>query len=103
MAHAMMEDKEGIMSVCDLCSVPLGADATRYSSAQIKKAVRTGLRPDSTVFELSAAFGMSKGAAEQAWLQRVMTDKTDWLLCPACSAKCASFVSNKKWWQFWKK
>ena len=80
------------MNVCDLCSVPLGANPTRYSASQIRKAVRAGLRPNSTSVELGAAFGMSKEATQQAWIQQVMTDNTDWLLCPTCSARCAQFL-----------
>jgi len=89
------------MNVCDLCSVPLGANSTRYSASQIKKAVHAGLRPNSTSVELGAAFGMSKEATHQAWIRQVMADKTDWLLCPAWSQRYAQFVP-KKWWQFWK-
>jgi hypothetical protein len=91
-----------MMSVCDLCNVPVGANATSYSASQIRRAVHAGLRPNSTSVELGAAFGMSKEATEQAWIQQVMTDMTDWLLCPACSAKLTQFISIKKWWQFLK-
>ena len=54
------------MNVCDLCSVPLGANETRFSADHIRKAVRIGLRPNSTSVELGAAFGMSKEDTELA-------------------------------------
>ena len=90
------------MNACDLCNVPLGSNADRYSASQIRKAVQAGLRPDSNSVELGAAFGMSKEDTQQAWIQQVMTDNTDWLLCPACSARQAQFAPYKQWWQFWK-
>ena len=80
------------MNVCDLCSVPLGVNSTRYSASQIRQAVRAGLRPNSTSVELGAAFGMSKETTNNAWTQQVMTDNTDWLLCPSCSVKYTHFV-----------
>lgn len=90
------------MNVCDLCNTPLGANATRFSASQVKEAVRAGLRPSSISFELGAAFGMSKEDSERAWIHRVMTDNTDWLLCPACRARYEQYASRKKGWQFWK-
>ncbi len=80
------------MNICDLCSVPLGNNSTRYSSRQIRKAVQAGLRPGNTSFELGAAFGMSKEQSEKAWIQQVMSDSTDWLLCPQCNSKYRQFA-----------
>jgi hypothetical protein len=77
------------MNVCDLCNLPLSQDSTRYSASQIRKAVRAGLRPNSTSIELGAAFGMSKEDTITEWKKRVMTDNTDWCLCPSCSSKYA--------------
>lgn len=82
------------MGVCDFCSAPLDANAVRYSASQIRKAVRAGLRPPSTSIELGAAFGMSRSEAEAMWMQRVMVDSTDWLLCPTCYSTVARYVSR---------
>jgi hypothetical protein len=90
------------MNVCDLCSVPIGSNERRFSADHIRKAVRIGLRPNSTSVELGAAFGMSKEDTELAWIHQVMSDNTDWLLCSACSGRCEQYVPLKKWWQFWK-
>jgi len=90
------------MSLCDLCSMPLGTNATRYSASQFRKAVQQGLRPNSVYFELGAAFGMSKQDAEQVWLRQVLTDNTDYLLCSTCATRCEVYMPKKTWWQFWK-
>lgn len=73
------------MNICDLCSTPLTSNATRYTASQMRRAVKAGLRPNSTSFELGAALGMSKQVTEQGWIQQVMTDNSDWLLCTDCT------------------
>lgn len=88
----------GSNKVCDLCNIPLTSEAYRYTSSQIQSAVRAGLRPPSTALELGAAFGMSKSQAEQSWIQRVMSDTTDWLLCSNCVSKNSQYLpSSVKW------
>jgi hypothetical protein len=80
------------MAICDLCSTPVGSGAKRYSASQVKTAVRAGLRPPATAFELGAAFGMSQAQAEASWVQRAMADTTDWVFCPSCASRVEQYL-----------
>lgn len=82
------------MSVCDLCNVPISPNARMYSSSTIKRAVRDGLRPPISAFELGAAFGMSKAQSESAWITQVMQDTSDWMLCHSCADSADSYLGN---------
>jgi signal recognition particle receptor subunit beta len=84
------------MAICDLCSTPIGPEAKRYSASQLKTAVRAGLRPPTTAFELGAAFGMSQAQAEESWVQRVMADTTDWLFCLSCASRVEQYLSQSQ-------
>lgn len=84
------------MAICDVCSTPIGPEAKRYSASQIKTAVRAGFRPPETAFELGAAFGMSQAQTEASWVQRVMADTTDWLLCPSCASKAGRHLGQSQ-------
>jgi hypothetical protein len=125
----LIKDREDLMGNCDLCNTPIGANAKRYSALQMREAVRAGLRPDSTG-PLAALAMVSGGSIEEmnaGWVQQVMTDTTDWAMCPTCTAKVESYLSksggwsltvhaptsapaliqprqltSKKWWQFWR-
>jgi HEAT repeat protein len=82
-----------VSEICDRCLAPLDPGARRYSSSQFKTAVRLGLRPPATTYELGAAFGMSRSQTEAEWVQQVMQDESDWLLCSACATEAAPYAS----------
>jgi hypothetical protein len=83
------------MGSCDLCSVPLGPDARRYSATQVRAAVAAGLRPAGGVADLAAAFGMSEEEMHAGWLQQVRADPSDWSLCPSCGVRTDGFLGTK--------
>ena len=80
------------MTFCDLCNTPLAVEHNRYSPSQIKNAVRSGLRPPHAASQLGAAFGMSQKESEAMWVQQVMTDTADWLLCPSYATKVTQYL-----------
>lgn len=80
------------MSVCDLCNIPIGPEATRYTASQIKTAAQKGLRPPKALDAIGLAFGISPQAQEADWVRQVMADTTDWLLCSSCSQKANRYL-----------
>ena len=87
------------MSICDVCMVELGGDSKRFSSDEVKKAVEKGFRPPADQVDLFAArnFGPdSKKFMETRWVEQVMDDSSDWLLCPACGGKLEAFLPKGK-------
>jgi HEAT repeat protein len=82
-----------VSGICDRCLAPLDPGARRYSSSQFKTAVRLGLRPPATTYELGAAFGMSRSQTEAEWAQQVTQDESDWLLCSACATEAAPYAA----------
>lgn len=69
------------MAVCDLCNTPISSASKRYSAAQVRAAVNAGLLPSGSAAELAKVFDPSL----QGWKQMVLSDSTDWVLCPSCS------------------
>lgn len=90
------------MNVCDLCSAPLGIHSTRFSASRFQSAVQSGLRPPVASLELGAAFGMTPSEVEEAWKLQVMSERSDWLLCPDCTAELSRILPPRKWYEFWK-
>lgn len=89
------------MGVCDLCNVPLGANASQFSPNEMRAAVRAGLRPTGGMIDVMVS--ISGFSNDEHWVQRVMTDNTDWAMCDSCAVKTRGYVSQTKtWWQFWK-
>ncbi len=92
------------MAMCDLCSEVLQGNGKRYPAADMKAAVRAGLRPPasgmdllvSTVDLLLAVSGVGPSPIEAAWVAQVMDDSTDWLLCPACGSRVEEFLSRPR-------
>ena len=82
---------------CDLCSTPL-ADGKRYGVTQVRAAVQAGLRPTGAAAELAQAFGSSKDEMERDWVQMVMADATDWILCPACAVRVDFHLGQQRGW-----
>lgn len=80
------------MAICDLCNDSAGGNSKRYSSAQVRTAVRAGLRPDPAMFAMGAAFGLSAEESAAGWIQQVMSDSTDWVLCGTCAQKADRYV-----------
>jgi len=80
------------MSVCDVCNVKLKKDSKRFSSAEVKKAVKAGFRQPSSgissvIDDIAVReFGPeAKNFMEAQWIKQVMNDNSDWLLCPRCA------------------
>ena len=90
------------MAACDLCSASVGANPARYSSSRFRAAVRAGLRPPDDILGFGVAFGLSRDALVKGWIERAMSDSTDWVLCEECGKKAAQYASPKPWWQFWR-
>lgn len=86
------------MAICDLCSASVDTNSTRYKCEDFRRAVKAGLRPPSSIFGLGAAFGIPKGAAEAGWVQQVMSDTTDWVLCEDCAQKTKHFFGSSTGW-----
>jgi len=89
------------MSVCDICNIELKNGSTRFSSEDIKKAVKSGFRPPkSDIDDLAAKqFGPEgKKLMEAKWIENVMNDTSDWILCPKCSHNLKEALKNKKSW-----
>lgn len=82
------------MANCDLCSASANTNATRYKCADFRRAVKAGLRPPSSIFGMGAALGIPKDAAEAGWVQQVMSDTTDWVLCEDCAQKTKHFFGS---------
>lgn len=82
------------MATCDLCNSPAGADSTRRTCAEFRAAVKAGLRPPPGMFGLGAAFGLSPQVAEAGWVQQVMSDTTDWVLCAECTERTKRFFAS---------
>jgi hypothetical protein len=80
------------MPQCDLCNSFINGNATRFTAAQVRTAVRAGLRPPDQAAKLAAAFGLSPKDAEAAWIDQVMRDPTDWACCPGCAARVAGYL-----------
>lgn len=75
------------MSTCDLCSGAADKNAVRFSSSYFRRLVEIGLRPEGSMLTLGTVLGMSKDEAITGWVQQVMSDSTDWLLCQQCAQK----------------
>ncbi len=82
------------MGYCDLCNISIGNGAKRYSSFEVKSAVRAGLRPSGMADDLADVFGMSQDEMHADWVQMVMSDTTDWALCSPCSSKADLFLGK---------
>lgn len=87
------------MGNCDMCNAPIGSEAKLYSAGDMRAVVAAGYRVD-TLYGLgganafAAGSGLSPEEAEQAWLQRVHRDTTDWALCPDCAAKIVPYLGK---------
>jgi hypothetical protein len=79
------------MPTCDLCNAPAGANSKRIANSQFRSAVRAGLRPDDSMFMMGAAFGLSKEQSSAGWVQQVMSDTTDWVLCEDCARRASPY------------
>lgn len=74
------------MGSCDLCGASLGADAKHYSSTQMRSVVSAGLRPTGGPLDSMAAItGIPVDHSD--WVGQVMSDSTDWAVCPDCAPK----------------
>lgn len=74
------------MPTCDLCSTPIDGGGRRVSPEVFRAAVQAGLRPPEGMLE-AFAFGQSAASALQGWAEMVMTEATDWVLCPVCAPR----------------
>ncbi|HUQ94230.1 MAG TPA: hypothetical protein VM120_21300 [Bryobacteraceae bacterium] len=66
--------------------------------AEVRETVRAGLRPTGTASDLAQVFGLPKHEMERDWVQMVMRDATDWILCPSCAAKADSHLGRQQRW-----
>jgi len=80
------------MAICDLCNDSAGGNSKRYSCAQFRSAVRAGLRPGNTMSAMGAVFGLSTEESSTGWIQQVMSDSSDWVLCGTCAQKADRYV-----------
>ncbi len=80
---------------CDLCGVPVKADAKFYSSAKFRTAARAGLRPADEVFAPGIELGAKKAELESGWLKLVNADTTGWACCEACAARVEKHLAPR--------
>jgi hypothetical protein len=79
--------------ICDFCNRTISAsEVVVISLHEMQQAVRNGFNPwktpgldMSSTSGLASAFGFSSETVFAHWRQRVMTDTTDWGLCPTCA------------------
>ncbi len=79
--------------VCDLCNKTISANELVVIPLQkMQQAVRNGFNPwktpgldMSSSSGLSSMFGLTPETVFVHWRQRLMTDTTDWGLCPSCA------------------
>jgi hypothetical protein len=87
------------MSVCDICNNEIKMTELKYNSTVMKKAVEAGFRPPKSAIDEMAAekFGReSVKYLEAGWIEQVMNDDSDWLLCSDCSVEMESSLKKKK-------
>jgi hypothetical protein len=72
------------MATCDRCNANVFG-GKRYGAAAIRQAVRNGLRLPESEYRLGAVGGRTTQQVHDDWVRFVMSDSSDWLLCPACS------------------
>lgn len=106
---------------CDLCNETISAnELVRVPLREMQRAVRNGYNPFksrrmSGTVRLGKLGGLSTNEMYLNWSQKVLSDTTDWGLCPPCAKhfQAASGeralpkyrkkkTERKKWWQFWK-
>ncbi|HEY9077857.1 MAG TPA: RDD family protein [Anaerolineaceae bacterium] len=81
------------MAYCDLCNQTITGEARNIPPAEFRSAVLVGLRPPPELFASAEGVGMTRSMVEQNWINRVNSDPTDWVLCPACLARYRQFSS----------
>ena len=94
------------MQICDICNCSLGEDSKRFTAIQIQKVVKTGFRPPKGPFdEMAESLGAGKDYMDSQWVNQVMSESSDWLLCPKCASRVDKFLNKKSFLQklFWKK
>ena len=78
---------------CALCKRAVSVEELIYISLwEMQQAAQEGFNPfetpgidNSSSMEIASLSGISAEQILQSWRQRVMTDTTDWGLCPACA------------------
>lgn len=83
------------MGKCDLCNADIGPAARRYSASEMRTAVRAGLRPPASLSLHASLLGVSGPEWHSHWVQQVMTDTTDWALCPECVARVEQHLAQQ--------
>jgi len=101
---------------CDICSEGLTqGQGTIMPIKEMKTIARNGFSPYKLGIAalggtLIGVFGLNPEQMDQEWRQKVLADKTAWLLCPSCYEKTRPFAGKgaeqtkppKRWWEFWK-
>jgi biopolymer transport protein ExbB/TolQ len=70
---------------CDLCNKGISFDAKRYSVSQVKAALSAGLRPPDEMASSTMALGTSPEKMHTQWIQKIMSDRADWIVCSDCA------------------
>lgn len=84
------------MPTCDLCGQQGISINNRYTNSDFKQAVRSGLRPPpySNSWAMGRAYGLSVEEQTSGWVQRVMADTTDWVLCEKCAQHAKGYFQS---------
>jgi hypothetical protein len=86
------------MKICDICNVEIKKDTKLFSSTQLKKAVKAGFRPPKDEIDNMAAQQYGKEGLklmEASWIEQVMDDNSDWLLCKKCTIEIEKVLSKR--------
>lgn len=85
------------MQICDICNCSLGEDSKRFTAIQIQKVVKSGFRPPKGSFdEMSESLGAGEDYMDTQWVNQVMSDSSDWLLCPKCASRVDKFLESRR-------
>ncbi|MDA8217857.1 MAG: hypothetical protein M0Z94_09610 [Dehalococcoidales bacterium] len=82
------------MAYCDLCSAVYQSGGKRYSPREMRAGVRAGFRLPVGTDPAAIALGVARPERQGNWLQAIMTDPTDWHLCPSCAANMDRFLKD---------
>lgn len=85
------------MATCDLCNSKFpGSKATHCSRTDLRRAVKGGLRPGPSLVVQGGTGSIEDIQAEVRWLEQVMSDSTDWLLCQECTRKTKECLAKNE-------
>jgi hypothetical protein len=85
------------MATCDVCNRETTfVEGTVYTANEFRQLAARGFEPGNDSMGVATALGISRSAFMAQWRQTVARDTTDWLLCPRCAARAATYMPAKR-------